>query len=203
VFVQYDYLAHALLGLGALHLSQSGNMDFTAEGLKHRVAAIKLINELMQQPAATVDDGDALFATLLILTTQTALLPDGMIEYLTILRGANLVVTQLMPDLKHSLFANFSAQGHLAAIESFASDEPKNTEDLALLEEFKSSVLMLEPLCKTHHEMSFLSSMLKIIALVPLSSAEGKLSSPANMSSVRRYANSGTCIKLGKNSHYS
>ncbi len=169
--LQYDHLAHALLGLGASHLGQNTNVDYTAQSLKHRGAAIRLVNEQLNQPAKNVPDGDALFATVVILTAQSSLLPDAMVEYLTMTRGANLIATSIMPDFNESIFSSFSQEGHIESLSKMIYHQPK---DLDLIEKFRSSALMLEVICSTPFEVEYVASMLRCISLAATSSLDGQ-----------------------------
>nr|UYO77173.1 Zn2Cys6 transcriptional regulator [Trichoderma calamagrostidis] len=64
---QYDYLAHAVLGLGASHLSRHSNTDYTPQALQHRITAMKLVNEQLDKPPKKPADADALLAAYYVL----------------------------------------------------------------------------------------------------------------------------------------
>ncbi|OWT42615.1 zinc finger protein 1 [Pochonia chlamydosporia 170] len=133
-----ECLAHAVLGLGASHLTQHGEVDYTSQALNHRVTAIKLVNEQFINPPKDADTADALFAAIICLATQTSLLPDGMVEYLTITRGGALIWAFVIPGHKESLFSSFTNESHDEALSQVVSEEPK---DFEIPDEFLASVM--------------------------------------------------------------
>lgn len=122
----------------------------------------------------TAAEVDALFAALICIIAQSALMPDGMTDYLVMTRGANLVATSMITDLSRSVFRSFSPEGHMAALGKMICDQPK---DLELVEEFKASVLALSPICKSYWEKTYLDCLVHAISMVPHSSFEGELES--------------------------
>ncbi|UNI25027.1 hypothetical protein JDV02_010736 [Purpureocillium takamizusanense] len=157
---QYEHLAHALLGLGASNLSQNGNVDYTSQALQHRVVAIKLFNEQLSRPPTSAADADALFATVLCLLTQSSLLSDTMIEYMTMTRGAHLVATSVITDYTTSIFRTFTPQGHIQSLTAVVCEMPK---DFAVTDAFRASVASLEPLCHEQTERAYLGCQLRCI----------------------------------------
>ncbi|KAK5994823.1 hypothetical protein PT974_03207 [Cladobotryum mycophilum] len=166
----YDYLAHAVLGLGASHISQHGNVDYTEQALQHRVTAIKLVNDQIAKAPKNPADADALFATLICLVAQSSLMPDSMIEYLTTTRGANLVATTVITDYQSSIFSCFTMEEHLKSLTKVASDQPK---DMTVIDGFRSAVMDLEPLCQNHTEVAYWESLIRCIDSVPISAIDG------------------------------
>ncbi|UNI18305.1 hypothetical protein JDV02_004579 [Purpureocillium takamizusanense] len=95
---EYEFLVHAMLGLGASHLSllvpspspsssSSSSRSHVQDALRHRVAAIKLLNEFLARGPHATADIDAAFAAILSLTYQAAHMPDGLYDFLTMTRG--------------------------------------------------------------------------------------------------------------------
>ncbi|KAK2616228.1 hypothetical protein QQS21_000862 [Conoideocrella luteorostrata] len=165
-------LAHAILGLGASHISQNCNVDYQAQALSHRVAAIKLVNEQLDNPPQNTIDADALFAAIICLLAQSSLMADSMVEYLTMTRGGNLVATTIIRDFNVSIFNNFSPEGHVRMVKEMVLEQPK---DLKLIESFKSSALSLEPLCQGMNEIKYLEAMVSCIESLKESSLSGRL----------------------------
>jgi len=173
---QYNHLGHAVLALGAAHVAQNGDPSSTAQALKHRVAAMKLVNEQLAQPARSQADGDALLGSIMILSAQSALLPDAMIEYMTLTRGGNLVATSIMPDFTKSLFRSFSPEGHAASLTKLIRDQPGDQEQLCA---FRSSLLLLEPFCRAQSEVDYVRALKIIPVILEVSSREGRCPGPA------------------------
>jgi hypothetical protein len=76
-----------MLGLGASHLSTISPSSYADAALKHRITAMKELNEHMARPDLNLADAEAAFAAMLSLTFQSAYMPDGMIDFLTMVRG--------------------------------------------------------------------------------------------------------------------
>lgn len=89
---QYEFLVHAMLGLGASHLSLLTPAGYVKDALRHRVAAIKLLNEFLARGPHTTANVDAAFAAILSLTYQAAHMPDGLYDFLTMTRGCKCLV---------------------------------------------------------------------------------------------------------------
>ncbi|KAK9444205.1 C6 transcription factor [Metarhizium brunneum] len=162
-----ECLAHAILGLGASHLSRNCNVNYEAQALQHRVAAIKLVNEQLDKPPQKPIDADILFATLICLLTQSSLMSDNMVDYLTMTRGGNLVATTIIPDFNASIFKKFSPEGHVMSLGEMVEEQPK---DLALIEAFRASVLGMEPICQTKNETKYLEALVACIDALKTSS---------------------------------
>jgi hypothetical protein len=96
--LQYEYLMHALLGLAASHLTITSDSDYSSSALSHRFLAIKGLNEALSITPRTGHDGDALLASCYALTFQSSYMTDGLQEFLTFLRGCNLVSAQLTKE---------------------------------------------------------------------------------------------------------
>ncbi|KAK0755261.1 hypothetical protein N5P37_012086 [Trichoderma harzianum] len=157
---QYDYLAHAVLGLGASHLSQHGNVDYTSQALQHRVTAMKLVNEQLDHPPTKPADQDALFAAVICLVTQSSLMPDSMIDYITTTRGGNLVASTIITDYEKSIFKYFTPMEHDRSLERLISEQPRNFE---AIEGFHVSALRIMPLCQKPTEVSYCECMIRCI----------------------------------------
>lgn len=76
-----------MLGLGASHLGMLNNQGYMKEALDHRVKAIKCLNEFLNKGCKTQADADAAFGTVLSLTFQSSYMPDGLGDFLSMIRG--------------------------------------------------------------------------------------------------------------------
>ncbi|KAL6696945.1 hypothetical protein J3F84DRAFT_312258 [Trichoderma pleuroticola] len=157
---QYDFLAHAVLGLGASHLSQHGNVDYTSQALQHRVTAMKLVNEQLDHPPTKPADQDALLAAVICLVTQSSLMPDSMIDYITTTRGGNLVASTIITDYEKSIFKYFTPMEHDRSLERLISEQPRNLE---AIEGFHASAQRIMPLCQKSTEISYCECMIRCI----------------------------------------
>lgn len=170
---QYQCLSHAVLALGASHLTAHGNQDYSTQALNHRIQAISLLNAQFENPPTNAMEADALFGAVICLTTQTTLLPDGMQEYLTMIRGASIVMQTVVPSQERSLFARATSDEHMKTLLELASDESR---DFTQLEEFAASLANLKLLCTKAHEQMHQEWMEKVVQAMYVSAREGKSS---------------------------
>jgi hypothetical protein len=89
--VQYEYLIHSILALAASHLDAVSNAGVAEEAISHRILAVKSLNEALSVPPKTRCERDARMAAALALCFQSSHLPDGLFEFLTMVRGCNLI----------------------------------------------------------------------------------------------------------------
>lgn len=132
---------------------------------------MKLINQQLAEPLHRPQDADALFASIVCLTSQSTLMPGAMADYLTMTRGSSLVLMSVMPSLDKSIFGMFTVQGHLARMAKLVSDEPK---DFTIVNQFLASLNKVKPLCLKEHEMLSYKALLNCVHGVYSSSKEGE-----------------------------
>lgn len=169
---QNEYLAHAILGLGASHLSQNGTINYTVQDLQHRVFEINLLNNQLRYEVTTATEADVLFAAVACLISQSALLEDGMAEYQTLVRGINIIMATVMPRFPTSRFHVFTISNHIKAMKLMVSEEPKDT---CIIEQFMRSVKVLKPLCSRHSELVYLEALINCAQAANESSFQGRL----------------------------
>lgn len=81
---------HAMLALGAAHLTLCTTANYSSQALSHRIQAIQSINKMLSRPSFTRHDGDAAMGTLLALVFQSTLMPEGMLDFAAMVRGCKL-----------------------------------------------------------------------------------------------------------------
>lgn len=115
---------------------------------------------------------DAMFAAVFCLAAQTTLLPDGMIEYLTITRAGTLIWAHIMPGKgdDSSIFKAFTTDNHTRALEGIVSEEPK---DFGIVDGFLASVTKLRPLCEKPYEIQYLEQAIRCVDDLQISSLQG------------------------------
>lgn len=170
---QFDYLIHAMLGIGASHLGLLSDADYSPQALVHRVAAIKSLNNALNTPCATKSEGDARFATVLALTFQASYLPEGMLEFLSMVRGCHVVAATSMLSYEESLFAPFSAERHFETVKKLNEVAVPRGQDEEVIDPFLKSVRALAPLCHSATEVKYLAGMEKALRLARTSSVDG------------------------------
>src|SRR5438045_5282167 len=144
---------HALLALAASQLTSTSHTDYSLLAAAHRLRAIQGLNNAMSRMPQTADDGDALLAACYALTFQSSFLKDGIVEFLTMVRGCGLVSMHLiMANVPISFY--FTLSDHFEYMEPRLDDLPR--VDLDLFEGSLASLDELLPLCEGHDaQMSF------------------------------------------------
>ncbi|KAM5348779.1 hypothetical protein ACJ41O_008602 [Fusarium nematophilum] len=174
---QYEFLLHAMLGLGASHLGLLAPSGYEKAALKHRVTAIKSLNEHLSKPNLTTTDAEAAFGAMLVLTFQSVYMAEGLVDFLTMVRGCWLVGTHSVGDLERTIFKTFARASYLEKIrELVKEDESDHYLDALVSEEFCASTRRLAPLCKSVAELRYLAHMQRIAALASTDPAESMLS---------------------------
>ncbi|KAK3387680.1 hypothetical protein B0H63DRAFT_470694 [Podospora didyma] len=118
---KYEYLMHAILGYAASELISS-DASLAAPALAHRLKAIRAIKRTLADAANpsivtnTFEEGNALMATCFALTFQSVLLDDGMVEYMTFIRGIIVVAIQMYHRGASFLFGDFMGRDQQAEI---------------------------------------------------------------------------------------
>ncbi|WYZ37867.1 hypothetical protein EsH8_II_001373 [Colletotrichum jinshuiense] len=196
-FSKYDFLLHALLGLGAANLSLATEESFLRQALDHRVRAIRALNGKLSSAGPggflTGPDGDAAFAAIMALTFQAGHMPEGMFDFISMVRGCHIVATKAMPSFETSAFRSFSRQEHadgfkMLVVRSISQAPPDDkTVLLGVFNAFLQSLGNIAPLCRSILEVEYLAGMKRVVALFLAGSEEGKF--PLNPNSPRQKEN--------------
>lgn len=88
---EYDFLVHAMLGLGASHLTLLTDEDYSTAAINHRIVALHGLNEFLANADKSIHTADAAFAASLVLAFQSTQLKDGLNDFLTMVRGCMLI----------------------------------------------------------------------------------------------------------------
>lgn len=85
-----------MLALAASDLDPCGtDTALSTVAISHRVKAIKLLNRALSTNNLTSEQGNAMLATCYTLVFQSALIDDGLAEFMTFIRGCVLVLYQM------------------------------------------------------------------------------------------------------------
>lgn len=164
-----------MLGLAASHLNlYTGNSAEAA--LDHRVKAIKLLNESLNKPCTSMAEGDARFGTIMALTFQSSCMPEGMNEFLSMVRGCKVVAETGTLHYEQSLFREFTSEGYTQSVRRLIGDRgiPMKPDQEALFDEFLDSLRSLAPLCKRKLEAEFLAATERVAKLVKVSTVDSR-----------------------------
>ncbi|KAJ9417924.1 hypothetical protein QL093DRAFT_2565883 [Fusarium oxysporum] len=160
----FDFLVHAMLGLAASHLSLSGDIDYTAQALSHRVHAITLLNQALSKPCKSKVDADARIATVMTLIFQSSYMFEGMVEFIIMIRGCRAVSDAILPRLENSLFEGFTAESHNKHVLSLNPVDVVG-EIADILGEGLVSVRRLRPICQSVIEVKYLGILERILEI--------------------------------------
>ncbi|ROW03078.1 hypothetical protein VMCG_05762 [Cytospora schulzeri] len=157
----FDFLIHSILGAAASHLSLTSSDNYASQALAHRVTSIQALNSALSRPAASAAEADARFVTMFMLVYQSSYIPDGMYEFLSMLRGCYLVA-----DIKGTVwsprFHDFKPRSHGDAVASLNSGDNHGAHSLldrSLVDGFLGSMILLAPLCTTPAELKYHSAI--------------------------------------------
>lgn len=113
---------HALLALGAQHLSTTTG-TYSLAALHHRVAAITALNAALSAPRTTPAAADATLAAAIALTFQSTHMPEGMMDFLGMLRGWMVVQTTVVPEMEGSVFRGFTERGFVESLKATVGEQ--------------------------------------------------------------------------------
>ncbi|KAK0641057.1 hypothetical protein B0T16DRAFT_430984 [Cercophora newfieldiana] len=159
-----------MLGLAASHLSLYNGND-TQSALNHRVKAIAALNESLNHPCGSSAEGDARFGAIMALTFQASCMPEGMSEFLSMIRGCHIIAETGMLDFSKSLFHEFTEEGYTDSVRRLIGSEgfAPEGQKARLFEEFFLSLRKLAPLCTSPLEIKFLASAERVSKQVAFS----------------------------------
>ncbi|KAK2827863.1 hypothetical protein FQN49_007266 [Arthroderma sp. PD_2] len=95
---QYEFVMHAILGLGAAHLSiirPNGDPITAANAIEHRGKALKGMQGIMTKQDLSSRELDALLATCYALTMQSGYMFDALTDFVIFIRGCVLVTYKI------------------------------------------------------------------------------------------------------------
>ncbi|KAI1463052.1 uncharacterized protein F4812DRAFT_453763 [Daldinia caldariorum] len=173
---EYDFLVHSILGMGAQHLTIHASANFSREALYHRVKAIQTLNKSLSQPCLSNADGDARRAAIMTLMFQSSYMPDGMMDFLSTLRGWMIISKAVPPDFEESSFRLFTIDAYVETMRNRISNPGEIDQASATaLEDFSASLRTLAPHCRGVAEVQYLSTMENIVELAKVSFTEACL----------------------------
>ncbi|KAL6890072.1 hypothetical protein GGI43DRAFT_430770 [Trichoderma evansii] len=171
---EYEFLANAILGLSAQHLTLFHGADYSIQALDLRVAAINGLNEALSQPCLTATDADARYAAIMALTYQSGYMPDTMIEFIKMLRGWMFIQTKVVPDLEMSIFRSFTREAFVGSMKQHIAQQSINKTVIAL-DDYLASLKIVRTLCQGTAEIKYLSALERLGRLANQSPIEAFL----------------------------
>ena len=137
--------------------------------MSHRVKAISSLNEAIGKPIQSVEQGNAMIATCFSLLFQSTLIDDGLVEYMTFVRGVLVVSLHMGQKNIAFLFEHMFDQAHV--IESELTDSPLIDPNHA--RRACRSLEMLCPLVQNVREVELYGHLLSAARALFTSSRDG------------------------------
>lgn len=164
---------HAILGLAASDLSVQKDPSLIASAMNHRLKAIKAIKKsLADVPRAdTFEEGNALMATCFALTFQSVLLDDGMVEYMTFIRGVIIVAIQMYIKGAKLIFGQFLGDKQTEVLRPLLEKVPLIEQTWATAA--VAAIEGLAPLCQHPMEQQYHERILDMAMQLQVSSWGG------------------------------
>ncbi|KAF2273214.1 uncharacterized protein EI97DRAFT_164434 [Westerdykella ornata] len=159
----YEYLIHSILALAASHLNAVSSANVAEEAISHRILAVKSLNEALSVPPKTRNERDARMAAALALAFQSSHLEDGLAEFLTMVRGCNLIAGDEGLKNPESVFHALSADGHLGTMRNRLAISPLPSVNRDDLEAAAMSLQEIELLNMTEWERTFWEIMVRTV----------------------------------------
>ncbi|EXM15525.1 Zn(2)-C6 fungal-type DNA-binding domain [Fusarium oxysporum f. sp. vasinfectum] len=161
---KYEFLASSILALAAQHLTVSNKADYSVQALNLRISAIRGLNDALSQPCHTAADSDARYAAIIGLTFQSTYMPDGLMEFIAMMRGWMLISTTLVTDHGTSMFRQFTRESWVGSMEKYMEEQHGVTDDI-VIEDFLASLRILQPLLRGQAELQYLSRLERLALL--------------------------------------
>lgn len=160
---------HALLALGAQHLSTTTG-TYSLAALHHRVAAITALNAALSAPRTTPAAADATLAAAIALTFQSTHMPEGMMDFLGMLRGWMVVQTTVVPGMAGSVFRGFTERGFVESLRATVGGQGGvegvvDGELAGRLEGLGVSLRLVGGLCGEGVERGYLGGLERIVGV--------------------------------------
>ncbi|KAF2740861.1 hypothetical protein EJ04DRAFT_558826 [Polyplosphaeria fusca] len=160
----YEYLIHSILALAASHLDAVSTANVAEEAISHRILAVKSLNDALSVPPTTRSERDARMAAALALAFQSSHLQDGLFEFLTMVRGCNLIaLDEEALNNTDSAFHAFREDGHLATMRNRLATSQLNSINREDLDSAALSLQMIDLLNMTDWEKGFWDILVRTV----------------------------------------
>lgn len=163
-----------MLALAASELAQTEKHSHQLQNLAlaHRVKSITALNAAIQRGVNSSEEGNAMLATCFSLLFQSTLITEGLIEYMTFMRGTIVVSTQMYGSKLRFFFDRTEEDDRPTEPPDGTRDVPIIQRDLVL--GACRSLESLKSLCHAGAEIQIRNKLLDIARSLLASTAHGK-----------------------------
>lgn len=163
-----------MLALSASDLASSQEQtpegtELTSTALAHRVKAITALNSAITAGIGRFDQGNAMIATCFALLFQSTFFDDGLVEYMSFIRGTTAVCIQMGINRMRFLFDNLLGDENI--------DQTLMTAPLVTPEAAAAACRSFEQfqhLCQSETEIQVYTVLVAIARSLEISSRDGK-----------------------------
>lgn len=153
----------------AEHNPSPASPELECVAMSHRIKAIASLNDAIGKPLESIEQGNAMIATCFSLLFQSTLIDDGLVEYMTFIRGVLVVSMHMGQKNIGFLFEHMFDQAQVVASE--LTDSPLIDPELA--GRACRSLEQLSPLVKNPREVEFYGYLLSTARALFTSSQDG------------------------------
>lgn len=168
---EHEYLMHAMLALGASHLDRIAPVaEHNTKAIIHRGHAMAGLGRALVKTEREYGESDAMVATCYALTFQSTYMSDGLLDFITMVRGCALITGKIREDKSPTAF-NLQPEWHFKLMEPRLRDlpvvhQPLLDTGLVALEEVRQLLVTM-----TDHQ--FHAALTKVVHGLSRSSREG------------------------------
>jgi hypothetical protein len=167
---------HAMLALAASHLEKLAPSGLTAVAQSHRFNAMKGLNEALEKPLRSAEDGDAAIAACYALFMQSWYMDDGLQASLVLTRTSDLTARRVQAQKIGSIFAQESPDSRLDSMRTRIKDCA--TFDPDFIQSAIQSTTALLPLCTQQFEKDLLAALVEAFQALSGPTLEGIIYQP-------------------------
>ena len=165
---------NAILALGASHLTRvAPGEDYTTQAIVHRGHAIEGLNKALNKTDRSFGESDAMLAACYALTFQASHMGDGMIDFITMVRGCALVTEKLKQEGSITAF-NIDRDSHFQIMSPRLEDLPE--VDREIVAAGVSGLTQTQHLLDTYTESQFHCALLNVLLSLQQSPQAGYVS---------------------------
>jgi hypothetical protein len=162
---------NAILALGASHLTRvAPGEDYTTQAIVHRGHAIEGLNKALNRTDRSYGESDAMLAACYALTFQASHMGDGMIDFITMVRGCALVTEKVKQEGSTTAF-NIERDAHLRIMSPRLDELPEVDGDIVA--SGITCLTQMQHLLDTYTEHQFHSALLNVLLALQQSPRAG------------------------------
>lgn len=147
--------------MAASNLAALSNAADNSAALNHRVLAMNSLNAALERPPKDRAENDARIATSMVLCFQTAHLQDALAEFMTLLRGSQLIAVKDGME-KESCFYGFRGEAMWDFMSKHLGTATVSPMAHHHIDEAITSLNRIRPFCTENHEIEYFTGLMNI-----------------------------------------